>query len=192
MRAREAGVGGAAGNASALRRLADRGRRSDRRQLRRGREESRPHRRPSSRLAGQKPQIVYKITTTTSPYVPSPLYKDGRLYLWNDTGGVTCLKSASGEVIWEGQTKADFYGSPICVNDKLYAMSKKGEVNRGRHGREIRIAGSHPLSEMTTRRQPSPTANFPPHHQPSLLSGKMISRSNLPKRLIKSKPYRAG
>jgi outer membrane protein assembly factor BamB len=98
---------------------------------------------------GQAPQIVYKITTTTSPYVPTPLYKDGRLYLWNDTGGVSCLKGDSGQVIWEGQTKADFYGSPICVNDKLYAISKKGEVIVVGTGEKFELIARNALNEQS-------------------------------------------
>jgi outer membrane protein assembly factor BamB len=113
---------------------------------------------------GRKPQIVYKITTTTSPYVPTPLYKDGRLYLWNDTGGVTCLKADSGEVIWEGQTKADFYGSPMSVNDNLYAMSKKGEVIVVGMGDKFELLARNPLSEQT-------------HATPAVAGGKLFLRT---------------
>ncbi|HEV8606040.1 MAG TPA: PQQ-binding-like beta-propeller repeat protein [Tepidisphaeraceae bacterium] len=113
---------------------------------------------------GQKPQIVYKITTTTSPYVPTPLFKDGRLFLWNDTGGVTCLKAASGEVLWEGKTSADFYGSPICVNDKLYGMSKKGELIVVGTGDKFELLARNPLNEMT-------------HATPTVANGKMYLRT---------------
>jgi outer membrane protein assembly factor BamB len=113
---------------------------------------------------GQKPQIVYKITTTTSPYVPTPLYKDGRLYLWNDTGGVTCLKADSGDVIWEGKTDSPFYASPVCVNDKLYCVSKKGEVVVVAMSDKFDLLAKNPLNELS-------------HATPAVANGKMYVRT---------------
>jgi outer membrane protein assembly factor BamB len=113
---------------------------------------------------GQKPEIAYKITTTTAPYVPTPLYKDEKLFLWNDTGGVTCLKATNGEVIWEGKTNADFYGSPVCVNDKLYCMSKKGEVIVVGTGDKFEIVSRNALNEQT-------------HATPAISNGKMYLRT---------------
>ena len=60
--------------------------------------------------------------------VPTPLVKDGRLVLWCDDGVVSCLRVASGELVWRERVAGDFYASPIWVNGYLYNVSKKGEV----------------------------------------------------------------
>ena len=44
---------------------------------------------PRSAEKGGSPLLVYEITKPT-PLVPTPLAKDGRLYLWADNGKVTC------------------------------------------------------------------------------------------------------
>jgi hypothetical protein len=74
------------------------------------------------------------------------------------------LKAESGEVIWEGQTKAEFYGSPMCVNDKLYAMSKKGEVIVVGMGEKFELLARNSLSEMT-------------HATPAVSGGKLFLRT---------------
>ena len=60
--------------------------------------------------------------------VPTPLAKDGRLFLWSDNGMVTCLKVADGEVIWSERVGGEFYGSPVWVNGRLYCLAKNGDV----------------------------------------------------------------
>lgn len=60
--------------------------------------------------------------------VPTPLVKDGRLFLWTDSGIVTCLKAASGEVIWSERVGGSFFGSPAWVSGRLYCIAKNGDV----------------------------------------------------------------
>jgi len=83
--------------------------------------------RPGSREKGQKPVLAYELKRPV-PLVPTPLVKDGRLFLWGDHGTVACLKASSGKVIWRQRVGARFYGSPVCVGGRLYCISKKGEV----------------------------------------------------------------
>jgi len=81
--------------------------------------------RPGSRK--QKPTVAYEITHAV-PMVPTPLVKDGRLFLWTDDGIVTCLKVASGEVVWRERVGGSFYGSPVWVSGRLYCIAKNGDV----------------------------------------------------------------
>jgi outer membrane protein assembly factor BamB len=71
--------------------------------------------------------LAYEITKS-APLVPTPLAKDGRLYLWADNGSVTCLRVATGELVWREKVEGSFYSSPVCVNNRLYCVAKNGDV----------------------------------------------------------------
>jgi len=83
--------------------------------------------RPGSRACGIEPAVVYDVTQSV-PLVPTPLVKDGRLFLWADDGIVSCLKVSTGEEIWRARVGGAFYGSPVWVNDRLYCIAKNGDV----------------------------------------------------------------
>ena len=83
--------------------------------------------RPGSPPEDPEPAVVYDVTKSV-PLVPTPLVKDGRLFLWGDDGVVTCLRASTGEVIWRERVGGAFYGSPVCVDDRLYCTARNGDV----------------------------------------------------------------
>jgi len=83
--------------------------------------------RPGSRKAGRKPAVAYEIKPPV-PLVPTPLVKGGRLFLWGDHGVVSCRDVATGRQVWRQRVKGSFYGSPVCVGERLYCIDKKGDV----------------------------------------------------------------
>jgi len=102
--------------------------------------------RPGSRRQGLKTALAYEVTRSV-PLVPTPLVKDGRLFLWSDDGVVTCLKVASGEVIWRERVGGAFYGSPVCVADRLYCIAKDGDVVVLAASEEFEVLARVPLGE---------------------------------------------
>jgi len=80
-----------------------------------------------ARDQSKEPKVAYEVTTSV-PLVPTPLAKDGRLYLWADDGVVTCLEVSTGKVIWRERVGGSFYGSPVCVADRLYCIARDGTV----------------------------------------------------------------
>lgn len=63
------------------------------------------------------------------PYVPTPLVYGENLYLWGDAGVLKCLDAASGEERGTGRiTGTTFFGSPVCIDGKLYCISNDGDV----------------------------------------------------------------
>lgn len=79
-------------------------------------------------------------SSNTSSYVPTPVLKDGRLYVVNDQGFATCLDAATGkdvyrERVMEGSGGGSgggrrgggkpFYASPVLIGDKLVCVSRK-------------------------------------------------------------------
>lgn len=74
------------------------------------------------------PSLAYRIKENP-PYVSTPFYKDGLLYMWADAGVVTCVDAPTGKPLWSGRLeKSEFYSSPVYANGHLYAISKKGDL----------------------------------------------------------------
>jgi outer membrane protein assembly factor BamB len=102
--------------------------------------------RPGSREQG--PKVAYEVTQAV-PMVPTPLVKDGRLFLWTDDGIVTCLQAASGEVIWRERVGGSFYGSPVWVSGRLYCIAKNGDVVVLAAADKFQLLSRVPLGELS-------------------------------------------
>jgi outer membrane protein assembly factor BamB len=62
------------------------------------------------------------------PNVPTPLAKDGRLYLLCDNGLLRCVRTATGEPLWQERLPDRFYSSPVWAQNRLYVTGKSGAV----------------------------------------------------------------
>jgi outer membrane protein assembly factor BamB len=64
------------------------------------------------------------------PYVPSPLYYRGRIFLVKDGGIFTVLDAASGKVVKTGRLPSEgtYYSSPVAGGGNIYATSLAGDV----------------------------------------------------------------
>jgi outer membrane protein assembly factor BamB len=83
--------------------------------------------RPAQPASPPEPAVAYKIDKPV-PLVPTPLVKDGRLFLWGDEGTVACHNLATGELLWRQNVGGSFYGSPAWVAGRLYCIARSGEV----------------------------------------------------------------
>ena len=104
--------------------------------------------RPGSKDKKVEPKLVYDVTKSV-PLVPTPLVKDDLLFLWADDGHVTCVHVATGKQIWRERVGGSFYGSPVCVNDRLYCISKKGDVVVLAASDEFQLLARVPLGELS-------------------------------------------
>jgi len=104
--------------------------------------------RPGSKAEGTEPEIAYQLKKSL-PYVPTPIARDGLLFVCSDRGTVTCVRAATGEPVWEGRLQDNFYGSPILVGDRIYILSKKGVVHCFRAGEAFEELGKSDLGEGT-------------------------------------------
>ena len=66
--------------------------------------------------------------TKSAPYVPTLVAKNDLAFLWSEQGVVTCLDADSGDVLWQKRAGGNYYGSPICIADRLFCISTDGEV----------------------------------------------------------------
>jgi outer membrane protein assembly factor BamB len=76
---------------------------------------------------GKSAKPAYEVLRMGA-HVPTPISVDGRLYLWKENGYVTCLREETNEQVWSERTQGSFYGSPVCVNHRLYNMSTRGDL----------------------------------------------------------------
>jgi outer membrane protein assembly factor BamB len=92
--------------------------------------------------------VAYTLKRATH-YVPTPLYRDGRLYIVNDGGIASALEPATGKEIWSERLRAEFFGSPVMIDGKIYAPTSKGEMVVFATGDAFQQLGRNPIGEGT-------------------------------------------
>ncbi len=61
--------------------------------------------------------------------VPTPVAKDGRVYVLTDKGKLACMQVATGEVVWESELEKNrnaYSASPILAGGNLYLVREDG------------------------------------------------------------------
>ena len=112
---------------------------------------------------GAKPDVVYKISKM-SPYVPTPIVKGNLLFFWADGGTVTCARADSGAMVWQERVGGSYFGSPVCAGDKLYCVSKRGEVVVIAAAEKFELLARNELGEKS-------------HATPAVANGRMYVRT---------------
>jgi outer membrane protein assembly factor BamB len=80
-------------------------------------------------------------------YVPSPIIRDGLLYIVDDGGFAHCIDAKTGEDIYKERIGGDFSSSPVLVGDRIYATNERGETVVLRAGRKFEILARNSLDE---------------------------------------------
>jgi len=83
--------------------------------------------RPGNPATGVESEIAYEVKGSL-PYVCTPVAYGDLLFAWFDRGVVTCLDAPTGEIIWRERVGGDYFGSPVRVADRLYCISREGEM----------------------------------------------------------------
>lgn len=95
-----------------------------------------------------EPEIVIDLKETV-PLTCTPVAYQGRLYCLTDDGRLTCLRLPNGEVIWRDKLPSRFFGSPVCVNGRIYVMSMDGEAFVLATGDKFELLSRNPIGEMS-------------------------------------------
>lgn len=98
------------------------------------------------------------------PYVPSPLVYEGLLYLWSDKGIVSCVKPENGQLVWQQRVGGNFFGSPVCVDGKIYCLSADGDCVVLAAGPKYRLLAKNDIGEGS-------------HCTPAIAGGRMYIRT---------------
>lgn len=84
------------------------------------------------------------------PYVPSPLYYEGRIYLVKNGGLASCLDARSGRMLYQEErlgTLGDYYCSPVAAAGKICVASQPGVVVIYRAGDILEVLARNALDE---------------------------------------------
>ena len=115
--------------------------------------------RPGDAAGARKPELACSIRRS-APYVPTSICVDEHLFLWSDAGIVSCVMAATGEVKWQERVGGDFFGSPVCVDGRLFCVSSRGEVVVVEASDHFKLLAKNPLGELT-------------HSTPAVAGGRM-------------------
>ena len=83
--------------------------------------------RPGNPATGAESEVAYGLKGSL-PYVCTPVAYGDLLFAWFDRGVVTCIDAPSGEIVWRERIGGDYFGSPVRVADRLYCISREGEM----------------------------------------------------------------
>jgi outer membrane protein assembly factor BamB len=81
------------------------------------------------------------------PKVPSLLYWKPHLFAVTDNGMATCLKAATGEIVWQERLEGKFSASPVFAEGRVYFLSDDGETTVIEAGSEFKVLAKNPLGE---------------------------------------------
>ncbi len=73
------------------------------------------------------------------PYVPSPLYYDGRIYLIKDGGMISSIEAKSGKLFYTQErlnAGGAYYASPVAADGRIYLVSVSGKLTVVKAGGE--------------------------------------------------------
>ncbi|MFK7737269.1 MAG: PQQ-binding-like beta-propeller repeat protein [Pirellulaceae bacterium] len=88
-----------------------------------------------------------------APYVPTPVVKDNLLFLWGDTGIVSCVQLPTGETLWSKRIGGSVSSSPVIAGDHLVGIAEDGTLTVLKAAAEFENLGSIALND-TTRATP--------------------------------------
>ena len=80
--------------------------------------------------------------------VPTPAAADGKVYLLNDKGTVTCMDVSTGKELWAGQpekNRNNFSSSPILADGKIYITREDGKTFVLAQGPEFKVLATNEL-----------------------------------------------
>lgn len=120
--------------------------------------------RPPADAASRAGTEAYALERGIVSYVPTPVVRDGLLFLFHDGGTVSCLRMTTGEVLWSGKPAGRYFGSPVCVDGRLYCITVDGEVVVLRAGPKYERLSVNPLGEKS-------------HATPAVANGRMYLRT---------------
>lgn len=72
-------------------------------------------------------ELAYEVRKA-APYVITPVVYQDMLFVWHDSGIVSCLHAKDGEVHWRERVGGSYSGSPIRIGDHIYCTSEDGKV----------------------------------------------------------------
>ncbi len=76
---------------------------------------------------------------TGAPYVSSPLFHQGLLYLATEVGVVSAIDPETGETVWRQRMGGNFSASPLAAGNEIVFLNEEGEMFVVAAGRDYRL-----------------------------------------------------
>ena len=83
--------------------------------------------------------------TSGIPAKPSPIVRDGLIYVIEDNGVASCFETSTGDTVWKKRIGGKFSASPLMVGDRIYLGSHEGTVTVISVGRESEVIAENQL-----------------------------------------------
>jgi outer membrane protein assembly factor BamB len=92
---------------------------------------------------------VWRIERSV-PHIPSPIFVNDLVFLWDDGAIVTCVEPETGEVRWRErvEAKGEVYGSPVSDGEKIFCADKEGMVSVISAGGDFEVLAQNDLGEL--------------------------------------------
>ena len=83
------------------------------------------------------------------PELPSPIFRQDRLYLVRNGGILTCVNAATGKIIYDERLNApgQYSASPVIAGDHLYLVSNNGLLSVIKTGDTFELISQHDLAD---------------------------------------------
>ncbi|MCI0745985.1 MAG: PQQ-binding-like beta-propeller repeat protein, partial [Verrucomicrobia subdivision 3 bacterium] len=95
---------------------------------------------------GSKPQLAYQLKKS-APYVPTGIALNNLVWLWSDGGILTCLDAPTGNIRYQERVGGNFFGSPVCIDGRLFCVSTAGELVVAEASDEFNVLHRFALNE---------------------------------------------
>ena len=100
-------------------------------------------------LTNKKDAHVWTLKANT-PDVPSPLIRDGLVYLCRENGNLMCIDARTGAELYEERTERQRHrASPVYANGHIYLTARNGKITVVRAGRTFQKVAVNDLGEET-------------------------------------------
>ncbi len=110
-----------------------------------------------------EPQQVYQLQQSI-PNVPTPIVAGDLLFLWHDRGIVSCYDLPTGRQNWRERVGGDYHSSPIRIGNRIYCVSRNGEVVVLAADRQFQVLARNELNEAC-------------HATPAVANGRLYLRT---------------
>lgn len=77
--------------------------------------------------SGRAPELAYNMKKSAN-YVVTPVVRSDLAWFWSDGGMLTCAEAKTGEIRYQERVGGNFFGSPVWIDGRLFAVSTAGEL----------------------------------------------------------------
>lgn len=82
-----------------------------------------------------------------APKRPSPVLKNGLLFIVTDDGIASARKAADGAVVWRQRFAGQYWSSPVCVDGRLFFFNQEGKCTIVAAKDEFQLLGENQLDK---------------------------------------------